>query len=195
MPTKQANTWPPLISANSQDGLGQQQLYGAGVLASHLVIAENNDEFFYPVDWALSGYSCRGILHQNGAEVPGAPKASWYTESAGPFRGASPEFPSKALILVTDAGISILDMQGAAYSLWMMMIRGDNYANTLNYTGGIQGFVPAEVSYQNGRVLVALRPDEGDALQVPAFLVFDFVADQVYLEGPVYPPPVVPPQP
>ena len=182
MPTNQANTWPPLISQNSQDGLGQQQLYGTEVVSSRLITAENNDGFFNPVVDSHTGYAWDGSLYQNGAIVTAAPKAAWYLETPGPFRGATPGFPKEGLILVTDAGLSIIDTKDDTYTLWMLAIRGDSYGFTHNFSGDIQGFRPRGVAYQNGRVILTLSPDVGAEIQATAFLILDFVLDRIYME-------------
>lgn len=181
MTSERTNTWPPLIGPNSWDGEGQRQLYGKAVLASCMVLYGDTDEFFHPIPLGLTGYSYQGIAYQNGTQVE-QPNASWATETKGPTRGGSTEFPTKALVLVTDAGISILDARGDAYSLWMLFLRGDSFAYTHNPAGEITGCWASHVAYQNGRVLVTLTPDVGSESQNPMFLVLDFLNNRIYLE-------------
>ena len=181
MTTEPTNTWPPLIGPNSWDGGGQRQLYGKTVLASCMVLYGDADEFFHPVALGLTGYSYQGVAYQNGAES-GQPAASWSTEAKGFSRGGSAEFPTKALVLVTDAGITILDTRGDAYSLWMLFLRGDTFAYTHNPSGEISGCWASHVGYQNGRILVTLTPDVGAENQNPMFLVLDFIHNRIYLE-------------
>lgn len=181
MTAEQTNTWPPLIGPGSWDRANRRQLYGKGVLASCMVLYGEADEFFQPLALGLTGYSYQGVAYQNGAET-GQAAASWATETLGFTRGGSPEFPTRALVLVTDAGISILDARGDAYSLWMLFLRGDGLAYTHNPSGGVSGTWASRVAYQNGRILVTLTPDVGSEDQNPMFLVLDFLKDRIYLE-------------
>ena len=182
MGTNQANTWPPLIGQNSLDGLGHKQLYGTEVTSSGLITAQNSDPFFFPAENLHTGYAWDGVYYLKGVVSPGALKASWYREAPGPYRGATPYFPKKGLILATDAGVSIIDIKDGAYTLWMLFLRGDNFGFTHNYTGGVQGIDPILIAYQAGRVVLNMKADAGAVNQTPAFLVFDLVLDQIYME-------------
>lgn len=187
-----ANTWPPLVSSVSTDELLQKQLYGKEVLASALFTADVSDEFYFPVDGLLSGYSADGVLYQNGAEVPDADRASWFLEPAGPFRGEARAFPQRGLILLTDAGLSILSLDDR-YSMWMIALRGDTLAYSHNFLGSISGFNPVGVSYQAGRITVALDPDPGSEFKAPAFIVLDLADDSICMFRGAYRPPVIGP--
>lgn len=186
-----ANTWPPLISGASSDSAGRQQLNGQEILGSAMFEAKISDGFFYPVECALTGFAYDGLLYQNGADASsgGAARASWYTEAPGPWRGDRAAFPQRGVILLTDAGLSILDLD-SKWALWMSFLRGDTLAFTHNALGTIAGFVPQEVTYANGRVMVALAPDPGSDFKSPTTLVFDFVQDAVYMDRPAYRAPV-----
>lgn len=186
MASTQANTWPPLIGPGSLDHEKQAQLYGSEVFASAKILDSSNDEFFHPVNRSLTGYSFEGILYQNGAAVPNAPRASWYLEAPGPFRGQEAAFPRMGMILATDAGLSILNTETGQYTLWMIALRRDDAAFTHNFTQALHGTTPDHVSYRNGRVTVSLYPDAGATDQLIAFLIFDFVQDQIYLEWAAY---------
>jgi hypothetical protein len=188
----QANTWPPLLSGGSQDELLQTQLYGKEVIASVLFEAAPDDEFFFPVDGVLSGFAFDGKLYQNGAEVPAVDPASWFSEEPGAYRGTRPQFPQRGLVLVTDAGLSIIDLE-SRYAMWMVALRGDGFGLTHNFLDNISGFTPTGVSYQNGRVVITLSPDAGSVFTAPVFIVFDFTLDNTYMERPAYRPPVVGP--
>lgn len=192
MASTQANTWPPLLSGGSQDELLQTQVYGKEILASALFEAGPDDEFFFPVDGVLTGFAYDGKLYQNGAEVPAVDPASWFSEEPGPFRGTRAQFPQRGLILVTDAGLSILDLE-SRYAMWMIALRGDNFGLTHNFLNNISGFTPSSVSYQNGRVVVSLSPDAGSVFTAPVFIIFDLVLDRIYMERPAYRPPVIGP--
>ena len=187
-----ANTWPPLISSVSTDELLQKQLYGKEVLASALFTADVSDEFYFPVDGLLTGYSADGVLYQNGAEVPGAPRASWFDEPVGDFRGEARAFPQRGLILLTDAGLSIISLDDR-YSMWMIALRGDPLAYSHNFLGSISGFYPTGVSYQAGRITIAMDPDPGSEFKAPAFIVLDLTDDSIYMFRGAYRPPVIGP--
>lgn len=184
-----ANTWPPLISGESTDDIGNHQLYGAEVLGSFLFEADPGDGFFYPVEGGLSGYAYDGSLYQNGAAIHEASKASWYLENPGPFRGERAEFPQRGIILLTDAGVSIIDLDNQ-WRMWMLFLRGDALAFTHNALGSISGFKPTGVTYASGRVLIALTPDRGSDFKSAVTLVFDFTSDTIYMERPAYRAPI-----
>ena len=185
MTSMQTNTWPPLISGVSSDAKGNPQLYGQEVLASVLVQAQSNDWFYNP-SAGLSGYAANGKLYAAGVVVgPGVTYASWFTEAPGSpvMRGPRPDFPTKALVLVTDAGVSILDLDlPAQYALWMIIRRGDGFGFTDNFRQTLDGFTPGDVTYQSGRIMVTCYPDPGSTLKIPYVLTFDLVQDQIYLD-------------
>lgn len=192
MASTQANTWPPLLSGGSQDELLQVQVYGKEITASVLFEAAPDDEFFFPVDGVLTGYGYDGKLYQNGAEVPAEDPASWFSEEPGAYRGTRAQFPQRGLVLVSDAGMSIIDLE-SRYAMWMISLRGDNFGLTHNFLNNISGFIPSGVSYQNGRVVVTMSPDPGSTFTAPVFIVFDFVIDRVYMERPAYKAPMIGP--
>lgn len=192
MSSTQANTWPPLVSAASWDERGQKQLYGKQVLASTLFEADPTDEFYFPVDGLLTGYSSEGILFQNGAAVPGAERASWYLEEPGPYRGEGRAFPQRGLVLLTDAGLSILSLEDR-YATWMIALRGDSMAYTHHFLDSVSGFKATSVGYQNGRVIISMDPDLGSEFLAPVFIVLDLVQDKIYMERGVYKVPTVGP--
>ena len=182
MSSTQTNTWPPLISGSSADALGQQQLYGQEVLASAVIQAQLNDLFYNPTTLGgLTGFSSDGIKYASGVAVPGANKASWFTEPPGPFRGTRRDFPLRALLLVTDAGLSILDLENS-FTLWMMSVRANGYALTDNFRAAIDGATPSAVCYQSGRIMVTFSPDPGSDLNFPFVVTFDLAQDQIYLD-------------
>lgn len=192
MASTQANTWPPLLSGGSQDELIQTQLYGKEVIASALFEAAPDDEFFFPVDGVLSGFAFDGRLYQNGAQVPATDPASWFSEAPSTHRGTRAQFPQRGLVLLTDAGLSIIDLE-SRYAMWMVALRGDGFGLTHNFLGNISGFQPSGVSYQNGRVVVTMAPDAGSVFTAPVFIVFDFTLDNIYMERPAYRPPIIGP--
>lgn len=192
MAAPHANTWPPLVSSVSWDEQAQKQLYGQEVLASALFEASSTDEFYFPVDGLLSGFSADGVLYQNGAEVPAAERASWFQEEPGPFRGNDRAFPQRGLILVTDAGLSILSLENR-YAMWMIALRGDALAYSHNFLNSVSGFKVTAVGYQNGRVVISMDSDPGSEFKAPVFIIIDFVRDKIYMERGTYRPPVIGP--
>ncbi len=184
------NTWPPLISGTSLDASGAQQLYGQAVVGSFRVDAQPNDGFFFPLVNQFTGFAADGQAYQNGAPVGGAP-ASWFSEAPGKYRGSRPTFPTDAILLLTDAGVSVLD-QDNEFAMWMLFLRGDFQAYTNNRYAEVRGWVPTGISYQSGRIVVEMKSDPGSQiLPVAACLVFDFTSDSVYLDSPDYDPPVL----
>jgi hypothetical protein len=111
-------------------------------------------------------------------------RASWFSEAPGPWRSGSPEFPTRAVVLVTDAGLSILDRDNGL-EMWMMFMRGDLLAYTNNFLAGQRtpaGFTPREVTYQNGIISITQYPDPGSTFTGVYTLHLDFLHDNIYAD-------------
>ena len=176
------NTFPPLVSGSSTDLLDQKQLYGKDVLASCLIQTSQADQFFNPEACGLTGYAYNGTYHQGGVPVP--LQASWFNEAPSAWRGQQAAFPQQAVVVLTDAGLSILD-RAKNLEMWMLFMRGDMLAYTNNFLANMKvpaGFTPRAVTYQNGIVSVLQYPDAGSAYTWVFALHLDFLHDIVYAD-------------
>lgn len=173
------NTFPPLISGNSSDFAGQRQLLGSSIVDSMLIQRSSNDLFFNPQN-GLTGYGYDGTYYQNGVQNPNS-LASWFSEPPGDNRGNLATFPNSALVLLTDAGVSILDTT-SHLDMWMVFARVDQGAFTLNFSGQIMGYRPRFLSYTSGAILVSMSPDAGSQVLGNACIVIDFINDRAYVD-------------
>ena len=64
----------------------------------------------------------------------------------------------------------------------MIARRGDDFGFTDNFRDTLDGFVPGDVIYQSGRIMITCYPDPGSTLSIPYVLTFDFTQDQIYLD-------------
>jgi hypothetical protein len=184
------NTFPPLISGTSLDPVGGKQLSGDKIIHSLRVEKTPIDPFFNP-QIGLTGYAYNGVYYENGLMISGASPASWFTEAPGVFRGLVAPFPSNALVLLTDASISIMDIT-AEMTMWMVFLRGDTTAFCHNFDKYQSGFKPVSVSYSNGAILVNLSSDAGATTKGNAALILDFANDKVRLDMSKFDPQDVP---
>lgn len=176
------NTFPPLVSGSSSDLIGQKHLYGQGVLTSCLIQTTQADQFFNPEAGQLTGYAADGSYYQNGVVVP--LQASWFLEPPSPWRAEARGFPRQGVVLVTDAGLSILD-RTKNLEMWMMFMRGDLLAYTNNFLTVQKvaaGFTPRQVTYQNGIISVTQAPDPGSTFNNIYTLHIDFLHDTIYVD-------------
>jgi hypothetical protein len=182
-----ANTFPPLISGTSWDASGLHHIVGNEIIASTLASFSTTDAFYSPQDGELSGFAADGFMYNIGVkdETKSAP---WALEAPGPWRSSKREFPNNALILLTDAGMSIVDRDDN-YALWMLFIRRDDFAFTNNpFDKIVAGFTPTSLSFHNGIISVQCTPDKGaNQFQDLITLYIDFVKDQVYFDSPSRP--------
>jgi len=182
-----ANTFPPLLSGSSWDAGGLHQLVGNEVFASALATFSKSDAFYSPAEGELSGFAADGYMYRLGVkdETMSAP---WAVENPNLWRGKKRDFPANGLILLTDAGLSIIDRDDN-YALWMLFIRRDDFAFTNNpFDKLTAGFHPRALSFHNGIISVHCTPDVG-AIQFMDLitLYIDFVKDQVYFDSPSIP--------
>jgi hypothetical protein len=173
------NTFPPLVSGSSSDFLGRRQILGKEILDSLVIRSSSTDKFFNPTN-GLTGFAWDGLKYNAGILVSGE-MASWATEPSGTERGPDREFPKEALVLVTDASLSILDINKDLQT-WMISLRLDQGAFCHNFNDSLSGFTPASLWYGGGALLLNLIPDPGNPIKTTAVLVVDFVKDQVRLE-------------
>lgn len=182
-----ANTFPPLISGSSWDAGGMRQVLGNVIISSVLASFSTTDAFYSPIEGELSGFAADGFFYNVGVkdETTSAP---WALEPQGPWRGKKREFPNNALILLTDASLSIIDRDDN-YALWMLFIRRDDFAFTNNpFDKVVAGFTPRSLSFHNGIINVHCTPDTGaDDFEDLITLYIDFVKDQVYFDSPSRP--------
>jgi hypothetical protein len=181
-----ASSFPPLISNLSQDTIGDVQLYGNDVYCSCLIPAQGTDLFYNPTYASgLTGYAADGFYYTAGVQNPSHSMASWWGEATGGgdglTRGATQEFPTNMLILVTDESISLLN-QVDNMSMWMIFKKGAN--NAYSDTFGISGasFIPFEVSFGSGLLSVTFVPQGISAWSSPVVLNVDFVNDYIYID-------------
>lgn len=172
------NTWPPLISEKSTDSSGARQLYGTETLASCLIDMSDGDAFFHPEEQGLSGFAANGSRYVAG--VATLDLASWFTEGPGVGRGGAPGFPERSMVLVTDVGVSILDMREHPYNLWMLFQRCDEFGYVGNPFSDARGYTPAAVNYAQGKLIMQMSADAGSVEDLDLFLTFDFVQDSIY---------------
>jgi len=116
------NTFPPLVSGTSLDFQGLQQLVGTTVWASCVVNTSPSDLFFNPSS-GLTGFGFDGFYYNS--SVVSSTTASWATESFNSNRGGSISFPTNALILATDDGLTIFDQSKNQFEVWMSFVQGD----------------------------------------------------------------------
>jgi hypothetical protein len=174
------NTFPPLISGSSFDSVGGKQLSGNSIISSLRIEESPADQFFNP-QVGFSGYACNGMLYQNGVPVQGAAPASWFSEPVSTYRGGEKEFPTSALVLLTDAGLSIIDISGNM-NMWMIFLRGDTFAFFHNFNLSQSGFIPVGLAYSQGAIIINLSSDPGSTIKGNAALILDFVNDTVRMD-------------
>jgi hypothetical protein len=174
------NTFPPLISGTSVDFLGQRQLLGGRILDSLTVKRTSTDLFFNP-QGGLTGFGADGYYYEKGQKDPSR-VASWFEEPLGPTRGPLKSFPSGALVLLTDASISIMDITDLSMNMWMLFIRTDLGAFAHNFQNAVAGYIATKLSYVSGGILVNLTPDIGSTVKGSAVLVIDFINDGVRID-------------
>jgi len=172
----------PIISAYSLDTNGNQQLWGKEVLASVVVKSQPTDAFFYPAEWGLTGYDAKGRWYEDGERATrpgGVTHASWWSWDE---LNLGVEFPLRTLVLVTDYGISLLDLSHGMRR-WLISLRGDDLGFTnqivLSHKSGCR---PHEVVYNRGVISVICSPDPGSQYQVISSINFDFLNDRIYVD-------------
>ena len=169
-----------LIQGGTKDAKNKPKLLGNQILGSCIIQKDLKDGFFNP-NLGGTGYCSDGFWYDEGVKNP-LQRASWYLEPESTTRGGTKIFPDRALVLVTDAAITILDMNNNL-DLWMTFIRLDRGAYCHNPAGVLFGTTATHVSYCNGTLLVSLRPDAGSVDDGDHLLIINFREDTVTLEG------------
>ena len=155
------------------------------IVSSLLINVKDDDPFFNPILLALSGFSANGFYYDSGVKTSAT--ASWYSEPQGEFRGPLQTFPQSALVLLSYAALTILDVSNAVQTssmlpLWMQFILSDDYALTDNFDpNALIGYTPAGLSYGGGVIAVNYTPDAGASPQGGMAVNLDFTLDSVYL--------------
>jgi len=144
------------------------------IVASANVQPHDDDSFYNPVRNQHTGFAFDGSYYRVGVLQPDQPKASWFLEAFGPYRGSTAAFPTYGLILLSPVSLAIYDQKTpvqTAYQLplWMLFILGDgailgegNFALPDNFNGSEQGFTPGSVCYADGVISVTYAPDPGN---------------------------------
>ena len=180
-----ASAFPPLISHLSTDSLGAIQQYGDKVFCSYLIRENSDDPFFHPVTKHLTGYAWDGTYYYHGVANPMV-KAAWWSEATGggdmTTRGAIQNFPTSAIILVSEGSISILDLNDSL-NMWMIFKKkgGAVYSSTFGLDS-VAILTPTSVGYSGGTISVTFTPQPGSVVVSTAILNIDFTQDTVMLD-------------
>lgn len=162
------------------------------IVATTLIEPKANDSFYYPVNQGHNGFAYDGQLYTAGVLQSGQ-VASWHSEVSGPYRGPLPTFPTAGLVLLSKVALTILDESTSALGLWMQFLLSDTYALANNFDGGLNGWVPAGLTYADGIISVTYNPDPGNQVGLDAVnstygldsrmvVNLDFSQDTVYLD-------------
>lgn len=179
------STYPPLVSNLSTDSLGSVQQYGNHVYCSYLIRSTSDDPFFNPVTKGLTGYAADGFWYKNGVQNR-FNRAPWWAEALGGgdqlTRGATQEFPTSAIVLVTDGGISILDLSDNL-NMWMIFKKGsvNAYSDTFGLDEGAI-LLPKSVGYSGGTVSITFEPQPSSTVTSVVSLNIDFTQDTIMLD-------------
>src|SRR5271167_3049510 len=97
------------------------------IVASANIQPHDDDSFYNPVRNQHTGYAFDGSYYRVGVLQPGNPKASWFSEPFGTYRGSTAAFPTYGLILLSPAAMSILDQStpvllAGQLPLWMLFV-------------------------------------------------------------------------
>jgi hypothetical protein len=176
------------------------------IVASCTIEKRTDDSFYFPDlgDNQHTGFAFDGSYYRVGVLQPDTPRASWFTEAFGTYRGSTPAFPTYGLVLLSPAALAILDqsvpvLTAGQLPLWMLFVLGDTNALANNYNGSVQGFLPRGVCYADGVVSVTYSPDPGNQpnnlthpiltplvapppAQSSMVVSIDFTLDRVYLD-------------
>lgn len=174
------NTFPPLISGASIDLLGNKQLYGNFIIDSLMIRPKEGDLFFRP-GLGLTGFGYDGREYIGGQYTTGI--ASWANEAMSTTRGYKTPFPENALVLLTEASLSILD--ASDMSMWMIFLRRDMgpFPSNVGDPSDLQTYVdasyfPYKLSYYQGRILIHMGAEKASSTKGSLVCVLDFVSDQ-----------------
>jgi hypothetical protein len=198
------------------------------ILASTVITAKNNDGFFLPTQLLHNGYAADGNLYINGVlqttstsqgwgdggygdgayggvDGGGLPSiASWALEPPSTFRSSIITFPTNALLLVSEAALTIIDQSQGSLDMWMIFLLADALAFTNNFgqTGGDafgdggfgdvgfggaenNGWLPFSIQYSSGVITVCCSPDVGSQSSTKMMAVnLDFTQDKAYVDTP-----------
>lgn len=148
------------------------------VISSAVITARNDDAFFFPNRLSFTGFGFDGFWYNNGTRN-NAIQASWATEAASATRAGTPSFPTNALVLISQASISIFDISSGTLSFWMSFYKNDEYAFPTNFSTTSSSYSPSTVSFSTGLLSILLNPDAGSAEQAHAVLSIDFSQDTI----------------
>jgi hypothetical protein len=151
------------------------------VVGSTLVTAMEDDAFFYPQRLQFTGFACDGYWYEAGIQNP-AIQASWATETPGPTRAGTPSFPTNALVLISQASLSIFDISSGTVQLWMLFYKNDEFSYPTNFIATASSYSPLSVAWSSGVLSVLLAPDAGSVAQASALLAIDFSQDAISLD-------------
>lgn len=149
------------------------------IQSSLLIVPKDNDPFFFPTQLAHTGFAFDGFFYDQGVKT--AAQASWFLEPQGPYRGPLPSFPEAALVLLSQAALTILDETNPSLPLWMQFLLNNANALTDNFSGDLIGFTPTGLSYAAGILVVVYAPDAGSLDQSALAVNLDFTQDGAYL--------------
>jgi hypothetical protein len=170
------------------------------IVATALIQPHDDDSFYNPTTNGHFGYAFDGNFYLDGVLQVGHPRASWATETSGPYRGDGVSFPTAGLILLSPVALTILDQStptliAANLPLWMQFILSDMYALGNNFDDTLNGWTPSGLSYADGVISVIYNPDSGNITSPPItspptsppidttmVVTLDFVQDTVYLD-------------
>lgn len=156
------------------------------IRATTLISPYDSDTFFHP-ELGLTGYGFDGFWYNAGTKNLIHSKASWALEAPSQFRGTTLAFPTLALVLLSEASLTIVDASTTTFPLWMLFLLQDKGALTDNPLNDAVGFTPREVEFANGTLVVTYAPDPGSSNQGIMVITIDFKRDTVYRDMAVSP--------
>jgi hypothetical protein len=153
------------------------------VVSSLVVFNRDDDAFFNPVRLGLTGYGFDGYYYADGVQNL-SQVASWASEQPSATRGTLINFPTSALVVVSEAVCSIFDTSGGSLVQWMVFYKSDEFSLPTNFylDSEAASFSPSQVSWGNGVLSLLLIPDSGSTNQASALLSFDFTQDEIYID-------------
>ena len=187
IPTGTANAFPNGVSLASSTGTVTLSVSVPSypyeylhqyIRASTLIQPFDNESFFHPTTTGHTGFAFDGIHYTSG--VKGNVYASWYSEPFSSYRGSTQNFPTSAIVLLSDVALTIMDETAPNLPLWMQFLIQDNFMMGNNITSGLIGFTPTYLTYSNGVLSVIAIPDSGSTMTTNLVITFDFVTDSGY---------------